>query len=636
MSSTTSSSESTTDSDDATEIGLRRSGMFRGGTESSETDDAPTLFEARSRIAVGPEVLADRYESRSILGEGGMGEVRLVWDRVVGREVAMKVLLPSRMSKPRAHQRFLREAHVQGFLDHPGIVPVHEVGALPTGEPYFTMKRVRGVTLHEVLEGVRKNDARLTGRFGRRRRLAAFAKACLAIDYAHVRGVVHRDLKPENMMLGDFGEVYVLDWGVARIVGTQVQRVPLALLGPITRGDHDVLGTPGYMAPEQIDASEDVDQSADVYALGAILFELLTLEPLHDQRSVRDLMISTRDGADARCSVRAPSAGVPVELETLCVRATSRDPLKRPAARELHEAIESFLDGDRETERRRLVSDLHLRAAKENWKRASSEAPSSPGAAQRETIRGLGRALSADPQNDEALSKMLEVLAAPIDVLPADAAATMRAEDEEAARVAARVHRFGRISWLLYVPLLAWLGIRDIGLVALTLGAIVSAALLSWMVDSLRAPAPWMRTGVAMFAMLTMMPMATLFSPVILVPALLAASVPAFIVHLDRRGRMLTILTAVIAAALPLGLEALGVIPPSLVIRDGAIVILPRMTDFPEGPTRIVLALFAFSPLVTSALLMSGVRRELDRARRRAHVHLWRLRQLMPASVDKK
>ena len=639
MSSTTSSSEIGDDSDE-TEVGLRRSGMFglyaspdvhhtARASSSAEHDDSPTLFDSRRSLA--PELIADRYESRSVLGEGGMGEVRLVWDRVVGREVAMKVLLPERAGKARARERFLREAHVQGYLDHPSIVPVHEVGTLPTGEPFFTMKRVRGVTLLEVLEGLRKSDPTYASRFNRRRLLGAFAKACLAVDYAHARGVVHRDLKPENVMLGDFGEVYVLDWGVSRIVGTQVQRMPMALLGAITRGDqHDLLGTPGYMAPEQVEQPNEVDAAADAYSLGAILFELLTLTPLHEGRAVRDLLISTREGGDARCSVRAPGAAVPAELEALCVRATHADPLKRPQAREIHEALESFLDGAREAERRKLVADLHLRAAKETMKRASEAGPSRA-SMQRDAIRGLARALAAEPRNEEALQRLLDALAQPIEgELPPEAEAALHEEEERQRRVAAGVLRLGRISWLLYVPLVAWMGIRDPRLVGLAIGAIVASAILSWIVDRVPRQRPWMRTLVAAFAMLTMMPIATLFSPVILLPTLLAASIPAFMVNLDRAGRIVAILTACISAALPLVLEMVGVIPPSVRIEGGVITILPRMAEFSEGPTLVVLTVFAMTPIVTSALLLARVRTELDAARRRIHGHLWRLRQLMP------
>jgi serine/threonine protein kinase len=633
-----SSNEITADSDQ-TEIGSRRSGTFAGQSSdeallSQTSEGDPTILQAVRGQLTKKAQLGTRYEPRSVLGEGGMGEVRLVWDCAVEREVAMKVLLPSRMARPRALERFLREAHVQGLLDHPGVVPVHDIGTLPTGEPYFTMKRVRGLTMREVLEGWRRNDARITSRFARRRMLGAFAQACLAIDYAHARGVVHRDLKPENVMLGDFGEVYVLDWGVARFVGAGGPTIP-AMLAPITVGDNQqVLGTPGYMSPEQLAQADSVDFAADVYSLGALLFEILTCLPLHDSRTVRDRMITTREGADARCSVRAPDAQVPAALEALCVHATQQDPARRPKARELHESLESFLDGDREAERRRLVSELHLRAAKDTWKRALEGGPGTS-TLQRDAFRGLGRALSAGPHSPEVVSTMLDMLSQPIDHLPTEAVAAMRRDVERQQQVTSRAMRVGRLSWFLYMPLLFWLGIRDHRLLTILFVSIVTGAVASWSVDRQPAPKPWMRTTVAIIQLLTMMPLVTLFSPLVLVPALIAASVPASMLGLGRRARLLVAVVACVAAALPLVLESVGVVAPSLVFEDRVITILPRLTHFPEVGARIVLLMLMVVPVLSAAIIMSRVRAELDATRRRVHLHLWRLRQLMPSEKDR-
>jgi serine/threonine-protein kinase len=158
-----------------------------------------------------------RYELRDRLGEGGMGTVDLCRDRVIGRDVALKRLhvQGSGAAPSAATARFLREARVQGQLEHPAIVPVHDLGVTPDGRPYFTMKRVRGDTLDELLARLAAGDPDTARRFGQRRLLAAFSTVCLAVDFAHSRGVLHRDLKPANVMLGEFGEVNVLDWGLA-------------------------------------------------------------------------------------------------------------------------------------------------------------------------------------------------------------------------------------------------------------------------------------------------------------------------------------------------------------------------------------------------------------------------------------
>ncbi|HMG52084.1 MAG TPA: serine/threonine-protein kinase, partial [Kofleriaceae bacterium] len=171
---------------------------------------------ARSRADSRPAPTGERerYRFGEVLGEGGMGEVLLAHDDHIGREVAVKRI---RASEPTAEElsRFLREARVQGRLEHPAVVPVHDLAVDRDGRPFFVMKRLSGTTLLELLGRLRAgrhdDDAAV-----RRRMLRAFADVCLAIEFAHSRGIVHRDLKPANIMLGDFGEVYVLDWGVAR------------------------------------------------------------------------------------------------------------------------------------------------------------------------------------------------------------------------------------------------------------------------------------------------------------------------------------------------------------------------------------------------------------------------------------
>ena len=198
-----------------------------------------------------------------MLGEGGMGEVRLCHDHLVGRDVALKVMQPGAAAHAESRERFVREARVQGQLEHPAIVPVYDIGLRENGELYFAMKRVRGVTLRDVVRDERAAlAAGLPPLRSRRALLSALSHVCLTVDYAHGRGVVHCDLKPGNVMLGDFGEVYVLDWGLAKCGGVAepgVTRVGARRVRPTKdeaseRGATmagSLLGTPGYMAPEQ-------------------------------------------------------------------------------------------------------------------------------------------------------------------------------------------------------------------------------------------------------------------------------------------------------------------------------------------------------------------------------------------------
>jgi len=202
-----------------------------------------------------PDLAGTRYELLGVAGSGGTGTVYVVRDVELGRRVALKVL---DVEDEDLGARLRREARVLARLEHPGIVPVHEVGTLADGRLFYTMKLVDGARLD-------RHDAPVA------ERLRLFLRVADAVGFAHAHGVVHRDLKPANIMVGPFGEVLVLDWGLAKRVGSDA--------GPLGRGDTAsgaVLGTPGFMAPEQkAGESAAVDARADVYSLGAILESLL-------------------------------------------------------------------------------------------------------------------------------------------------------------------------------------------------------------------------------------------------------------------------------------------------------------------------------------------------------------------------
>ncbi len=216
-----------------------------------------------------PDLTGTRYEAVERIGRGGMGTVYAARDRELDRLVALKVLsLPDPV--PEAIARMLREARIIARLEHPSIVPIHDVGRLPDGRVFYTMKLVRGRRLDQ--------HARAAGAVPEL--LRQYERVCEAVAFAHDAGVIHRDLKPENVMVGPFGEVLVMDWGVAKLRGERGP--PRAAGGPAPDGTNDtdhgtVLGTPGYMAPEQAAGQvELVDERTDVFALGAILYSLLT------------------------------------------------------------------------------------------------------------------------------------------------------------------------------------------------------------------------------------------------------------------------------------------------------------------------------------------------------------------------
>ena len=219
----------------------------------------------RLRAAASWPELDDRYTIRDVAGQGGMGTVYVAHDRVLDRDVAVKVLDVADRSGARA-SRILREAHILGRLDHSGIVPVHDAGTLPDGRTFYVMKLVRGQRLDQLLraDGASGDSSisRSTSGMTLPDRLLLFARVLDAVAFAHSLGIVHRDLKPDNIMVGAFGEVYVMDWGVA-----------LTPASP-SESPEVIAGTPGFMAPEQ-EQSATVDARADVYALGGVLRHLL-------------------------------------------------------------------------------------------------------------------------------------------------------------------------------------------------------------------------------------------------------------------------------------------------------------------------------------------------------------------------
>jgi len=228
----------------------------------------------RLRLAAdSPDLEGTRYRLIDKLGEGGMGGVFRVEDRVLEREVALKVIAVSDLDGVLA-VRLLQEARVIAKLEHPGIVPVHDAGALPDGCPYYTMKLVQGKRLDEHAKDVK----------GLSDRLRIFLRICDTVAFAHSHHVLHRDLTPANVMVGPFGEVLLMDWGLSKLLyGSAGRKVAYRdasnsgeFAGALTTAHGSVLGTPGYMAPEQNRGDSLVDQRADIYSLGAILEFLLT------------------------------------------------------------------------------------------------------------------------------------------------------------------------------------------------------------------------------------------------------------------------------------------------------------------------------------------------------------------------
>jgi serine/threonine-protein kinase len=311
--------------------------------------------------AAGPVLLttdyvpaaAGRYTLARLHATGGIGRVWLAHDDSLGRDVALKELRPERTGQPALRARFLREAQVTGQLEHPGIVPVYEMGTRPDDQaPFYTMRFVRGRTLAEAARSYHERRGRgAAGRLELRELLTAFVGLCQAVAYAHSRGVLHRDLKPQNVVLGDYGEVMLLDWGLAKVTGeteadAASQPLPVTLEGAGAREGTvagQVLGTPAYMAPEQAEGRLDrLDARTDVYGLGAVLYEVLCGRPPFgggDSTAVLRRVVH-----DAPTPPRAAMPGVPRALEAACLKALAKPQGQRyGTAKELAEDVKRYL-----------------------------------------------------------------------------------------------------------------------------------------------------------------------------------------------------------------------------------------------------------------------------------------------------
>ena len=581
------------------------------GDDPTVTPDQTTSPATRESAPVLPELPG--YVPGETIGRGGMGEIIAAFDTTLEREVAIKRMKGAEPSRD-AVARFMREAKVQARLDHPSIVPVHEVGYDSDGNPYFTMKRLTGTTLAQALE--KRGPIQPL--------LRAFVDVCFAIERAHSRDVVHRDIKPSNVMLGDYGDVYVIDWGVARVLKTRRTSSMFAAVDTLSPDDTAVgamLGTPGYMAPEQM-KGDDVGPAADVYSLGALLFEILAGEPLHPagKPAISATLAKPTDSPAAR----TPDRAVAPELDAVCVAALAEDPDKRPTARELAERVQSYLDGDRDLEHRRVLAREQLARA-----RAALADP----ARHVEAGQAASRALALDPESKEAAELVSRMILEPPPTIPAALAESLAESERQLNRQRGRSAMFAFLTLYSVLPLfIAFQNVKNVTNLVLLYAATTVMAILSWHNGRTGRAPTWllMLGNFAVAFMFSRLSGSFVLTVGLVCGQTLALSSRQWVAA--HRWAMLGWIT--LAMLTPISLEALGLIQPTWqmtrqgLLVNGTIIQTTGMRDV------AVLAVSQTALAAVVGLFAMSITRAREEAQRKAHIQAWHLQQLLPQASD--
>jgi len=366
-------------SDDKKRGGGGLLGWLRGDKRAEETGRVPVVKLDAVKLdqsGANPAATAakdlkrdvtERYADKGEVARGGMGSIRKVFDDNLQRTVAMKVCFPEHRNDPKIMSRFAEEAQIMGQLEHPNIVPVHDF-ADDDGTKFFTMLYVRGKTLTDLL-----NEGSVDARESYFRFLNIFLRVCDAVAFAHSRGVVHRDLKPDNIMVGNFGEVYLMDWGIAKLLhrtgggvpqnsnqpaktiamqafGKSLDDImPVRVRNDGARNDEtgQIIGTFFYMSPEQALAELDrIDERTDIFLLGGVLYEILTKQPPYMGSTVVDVVRQAQACQVLRPELIAPEANIPKALADICMKCLQRERDDRYATvLDLKKEIENFLKG---------------------------------------------------------------------------------------------------------------------------------------------------------------------------------------------------------------------------------------------------------------------------------------------------
>lgn len=276
-----------------------------------------------------------KYHDIQPLSSGGKADLFVCRDTNLGRPVVLKKLRADVPNYEIELARLLREARITAQLQHPGTAPLYEIGQDTEGQWYFSMKKIEGQTLFEIIVGLHHREPLIEKHFNLTRLLNVFTQVCDALGYAHTRGVIHRDIKPENIIVGMFGEVTLIDWGVAKVWGMPNEGNE--------QGGEDRGGTPLYMSPEQILGHKLVDERTDIFSIGIVLYEMMTQKEPFRGPTIQDTFNNIINTKPVPPHEAAPHRFIPTKLEKICLKALEKEPADRFASMdELLEAINEF------------------------------------------------------------------------------------------------------------------------------------------------------------------------------------------------------------------------------------------------------------------------------------------------------
>ncbi|MEQ8955514.1 MAG: serine/threonine-protein kinase, partial [Gammaproteobacteria bacterium] len=296
-----------------------------------------------------------KYQVQDKIGQGGMGSIHKGFDKNLHRTSVLKIILPNIQDDPSLFKQFIREAQITARLEHPNIIPVHDIGVIDGDKLHFAMKEVHGETLADILAEVKKAAPEKPRRFSFFALLTIFRKVCDAVAFAHSKGILHRDIKPDNIMVGNFGEVLLMDWGLAKLFDAEELQLPSDLdeslvptLSPETTLSGVVKGSPAFMSPEQAKGqSELLDERSDVFLLGATLYNIATLSSPYTSANIEQTLNNAQQGTLSNPDLLASINTIPPDLTRIIEKTMALEPKQRyQKVDELIADIDAVLEGN--------------------------------------------------------------------------------------------------------------------------------------------------------------------------------------------------------------------------------------------------------------------------------------------------